>query len=366
MELTVPLPPPLHPPQANGASPSAAPDAGKAGAKPPEAGGTPQSPPPPQANPPAPTASPPSPGTESPSTPQAAPAAPSAAPRARQQTSAPSSPAFPASPDALAPAPDPGLSEPDKNGVLPIVGRDGRKPWRVYARPFDATDPRPRIAIVISGLGQSEATTEMAIQSLPGSVTFAFNPYGERLDYWAAKARAAGHEVLLLVPMEPVNYPANDPGPETLLTTLPAAQNRERLHWSMERFAGYVGILNLAGSQYTTAVESLRPTLTEIRDRGLMFVDARSSIRSAAFRIAGELDLPRALNNRFIDVQASRADIDRRLDELVKIASTSGFAVGVGQPLPATIERVAVFVREADSRGLAIAPVSAIANRQKE
>lgn len=274
--------------------------------------------------------------------------------------------AVPLGPDALTPAPDPALVERSKDGPLPIIGADGRKPWTVYARPFDANNPRPRIAIIISGLGQSAAATEAAIQNLPGSVTLAFHPYGQRLDYWAARARGAGHEILALVPMEPVNYPANDPGPHTLLTTLSLPENRERLNWSLSRFPGYVGILSLAGSRYTTALESLHPTLEEINNRGLMFVDARSSLRSSAFRIAGEIGLPRALNNRFIDIQASKEEIDRRLDELVKIATTSGFAVGIGQPYPATVERVAAFVRGADARGLAIAPISAIADRQKE
>jgi hypothetical protein len=194
----------------------------------------------------------------------------------------------------------------------------------------------------------------------------AFSPYGQRLDYWAARARAAGHEILVLVPMEPINYPANDAGPKTLLTTATPMENRERLNWALSRFTGYVGVLSLFGSRYTTAPESLRPTLEAINGRGLIFVDSRTSLRSAGFRIAGEIGLPRAISNRFIDVQASRDEIDRRLDELVKIATTSGFAVGIGQPYPATVERVAAFVRAADERGLAIAPVSAIADHQKE
>jgi polysaccharide deacetylase 2 family uncharacterized protein YibQ len=283
-----------------------------------------------------------------------------------EQPPAAVAPQVAAGPDALPPAPDPALVERSRDGLLPTVGADGRKPWKVYARPFDSNNPRPRIAIVISGLGQSAAVTEAAIQTLPGSVTLAFNPYGQRLEYWVARARAAGHEVLVMVPMEPVNYPANDPGPQTLLTTLSAPENRERLNWSLSRFPGYVGVLSLAGSNYTTAPESLRPTLEDIRARGLMFVDMRTSLRSSAFRVAGDIGVPRAFNNRVIDIQASKDEIDRKLDDLVKIATTSGFAVGVGQPYPATVERVLAFVRSAEERGLAIAPVSAIADHQKE
>jgi uncharacterized protein len=299
-----------------------------------------------------------------------APTAPPAAapPSDRAENAPPAEPpvSVPMGPESLSPAPDRALIEPGKDGPLPKIGANGRKPWTVYARPFEASNPRPRIAIIVSGLGQSAAATETAIQALPPAVTLAFSPYGQRLQYWTARARAAGHETLVLVPMEPVNYPANDAGPQTLLTTSSPAENRDKLNWALSRFTGYVGALSLFGSRYTTAPESLRPTLEEINARGLMFVDSRSSLRSSALRIAGEIGLPRASSNRFIDIQASRDEIDRRLDELAKIATTSGFAVGIGQPYPATIERVAAFVRAADERGLAIAPVSAIADHQKE
>ena len=303
--------------------------------------------------------------------PQVAPAAPVPAPPqevlpAPERAESPPPLSVPMGPDALPPAPDRALIESGKDGPLPKIGADGRKPWMVYARPFEPNNPRPRIAIIVSGLGQSAAATEAAIQALPPAVTLAFSPYGQRLDYWTARARAAGHETLVLVPMEPVNYPANDAGPQTLLTTSSPSENREKLNWSLSRFTGYVGVLSLFGSRYTTAPEALRPTLDEINGRGLMFIDSRSSVRSSAFRIAGEIGLPRAISNRFIDVQASRDEIDRRLDDLVKIATTSGFAIGIGQPYPATVERVTAFVRAADERGLAIAPVSAIADRQKE
>ena len=310
--------------------------------------------------------------TAAPATMSPAPTPAGPAPTAQAPVPAPAAPATPApitlptGPESLTPAPASGLTERGKDGPLPIIAADGRRPRLVYARPFDTTNPRPRIAIVIADLGQSAAATEAAIQNLPGSVTLAFNPYGQRLDYWVARARAAGHEVLALTPMEPVNYPANDPGPQTLLTTLTTAENRDRLNWSLSRFTGYVGVLSLAGSRYTTALESIRPTLEEINGRGLLFVDSRSSLRSSAFRIAGEIGLPRAINNRFIDVQASRDEIDQRLDEIAKLANNSGFAVGIGQPYPATIERVAAFVRTAGDRGLAIAPMSAVVDHQKE
>lgn len=269
-------------------------------------------------------------------------------------------------PDGLLPAPDPNLVEDSRDGPLPRIGKDGRKPWQVYARPFDVNDKRPRIALIISGLGQSTSGTDAAIQRLPGAVTLAFAPYAKNLDQWIAAARAAGHEALLTIPMEPLGYPENDPGPHTLLTTISDRDNRDRLLFLLSRFPGYVGVLNTMGARMTTAPQNLRPILEELRDRGLIFVDSRSSLRSVAASQATEIGLPRAINNRFIDIKASRQEIDQRLEELERIARESGAALGIGSPYPVTIERVALWVQELESKGLVLAPVSAVVDKQPD
>jgi len=264
----------------------------------------------------------------------------------------------------LRPAPDPALVEQTRLGLLPRVSPDGRKAWQTYARPFDTGDRRPRLAIIISGLGLSGAATEAAIQRLPGAVTLSFAPYAKGLAQWIALARAAGHEVLLDLPMEPLNFPANDPGPHTLLTSLTAAQNKVRLHWLLGRVTGYVGVVNRMGSRFTTSETHVRPVLKELGQRGLLFVDSRSSLHSVAARMAGEVGLPRAINNRFIDAEVSRAAIDTRLKEIERIAKTAGYAVGIGSAFPVTIDRLQRWVQTLEGKGLALAPVSALVNTQ--
>jgi polysaccharide deacetylase 2 family uncharacterized protein YibQ len=268
--------------------------------------------------------------------------------------------------DGLAPVPDQGLIERTADGLLPRIGADGRKPWQVYARPFDPGDKRPRIALIIGGLGQSSAATEAAIQRLPGAVTLAYTAYARNLPQWVDLSRAAGHEVLLTLPMEPVGYPANDPGPHTLLVSLSEAENRARLTWLMSRFAGYSGVVNLMGSRFTTETSPLKPVLDELNKRGLLFVDSRSSLNSVAGKMAGEIKLPRAVNNRFIDTKAARPDIDKRLEELEQIARSEGVAVGIGAPYPVTIERVALWLQQLEGKGIVLAPVSAVVDKQKD
>ena len=139
------------------------------------------------------------------------------------------------------PSIDPRLTESSRHGPLPKVGPDGIRVSEIYARPVKVVAGKqnaPRIAIVVGGLGIGSVATSEALSKLPGAVTLALAPYGSNLDQLAARARGNGHEVLLQVPMEPFDYPDNDPGPQTLLTSLDAAQNVDRMQWLSEPVPG--------------------------------------------------------------------------------------------------------------------------------
>lgn len=305
--------------------------------------------PPPAAAPPPPAATPPA------ATPPAAPPA--------AQAAVPAAPApAPGNPQvALAPAPDPALIAAGEAGPLPIKGEDGREPWRVYARPFALPAEMPKVGIVIGGLGLSRAATQAAIQQLPPEVTLAFVPYAPNLEEQIAEARAAGHEVVLQLPMEPNGYPANDPGPHTLLANATPEDNIQRLHRLLSRFTGYVGVTNYMGAKMSANAGALRPILADLHIRGLMFLDARETTDSVAGALAAEVGMPRAISNRFLDTEASRTNVDARLLELERIATTQGGAVGIGYAYPVTIERVATWIHSLRGKNVAIAPISALA-----
>lgn len=267
----------------------------------------------------------------------------------------------------LRPAPNPALIEQSSFGPLPKIGVNGLEPWQAYARPVKSGDDRPRVAVILSGLGLSSAATEAAIQGLPSEVTLAFQPFADNIQQWIRLARAAGHEVLLNLPMEPVDFPANDPGPRALFVTLTPDENEERLRWALSRVTGYVGVVNHMGSRFTTSREAMKPILAEIKARGLLYVDARSSARSIATVMASQMQVPRAINDRFLDSrEVSRVTIDARLIELERIAKDAGVSIAIGQAFPVTIERVREWAQTLESKGLALVPVSAVVNTQAD
>lgn len=255
---------------------------------------------------------------------------------------------------------EPALLEPSAAGPLPIVGPNGRRAWQAYARPFDRADRRARVAILVAGLGQSAEPTAAAIR-LPPGITLSFSPYAQRLGDWVLQARAAGHEVLLDLPMEPADYPRDDPGPFTLLTTLDTKANRERLEALLGRATGYVGLVAVKGTRFLGAQNELRPVLEVLQRRGLLFVDNGAAPQSASVRIATSSGLPIAVAATVVDaLDASRAEIDRRLADLEEVARRNGVALGLGGPVPATVERIAAWAAGVEDRKLALAPVSAV------
>ena len=270
--------------------------------------------------------------------------------------------------DAKAPAIEQRMIESSRHGTLPKIAADGARPADVYARPVQLSFDKvsgPRVAIVLGGLGIGAAGTFEALGKLPAPVTLAFAPYGTDLGRWVARARGEGHELLLQVPMEPFDYPDNDPGPQTLLTTGTAAQNLDRLHWFMSRFQGYIGIANYMGARFTASETAVEPLLREAGKRGLIYFDDGSSARSVAGQIAGATNVPFAKADVVLDAAPTQAAIDAALARLEAIARERGSAIGTATALPASIERIATWAKAAQNRGIILVPISMLAIKPK-
>jgi len=260
------------------------------------------------------------------------------------------------------------FAEASRSGPIPRIATDGTRPAEAFAQAVKALADRPnapRVAIVVTGLGISAVGTSDALAKLPGPVTFAFAPYAAGLDRLAARARQGGHEILLQVPMEPFDYPDNDPGPQTLLTSLNAGQNIERLHWLMSRLQGYVGLANYMGGRFTATESALAPILHEAAKRGLIYVEDSSSPRTVAGPIAGANNLPYAKADLQIDAVPTSGEIDRAIARLEKTAQERGVAVGTANALPVSIERIASWSKTAESRGILLVPITAVVARGK-
>ena len=253
-------------------------------------------------------------------------------------------------------------------GMIPQIGPDGVRPFIRYATKFKVPANRkdaPRIAIIVGGLGISASATAAALAKLPSPVTFAFTPYADDLEALAAKARSTGHELLLQVPMEPLDYPNNDPGPRTLLTSLSDDQNIARLHWLMGRVQGYVGLASYMGARFTASNQALTPVLREVAKRGLIYVDDGSSPRSIAGQLAGTVNLPFAKTDSVLDAVPTPIEIERALRRLEMTARAHGMAVGYASAQQSTITAISHWAKTVESRGFLLVPITMVAVKAK-
>jgi polysaccharide deacetylase 2 family uncharacterized protein YibQ len=189
-------------------------------------------------------------------------------------------------------------------------------------------------------------------------VTLAFTPYGSDPGKLAERARAQRHEILLQIPMEPFDYPDNDPGPQTLLTTLGAEQNLDRMHWHLSRFQGYAGIANFMGARFVTADPVMQPIIREAAKRGLGYLDDGSAPRSVAASLAASQLMPFAKADLSIDAVPTAVEIDRALARLESLARERGVAVGVASALPISIERIGLWIKALESHGIMLVPLT--------
>jgi polysaccharide deacetylase 2 family uncharacterized protein YibQ len=260
----------------------------------------------------------------------------------------------------LHPHPDLAMVEESNQGPLPKISEKGRKPWRVYGRPFNNADVRSRIALVVTHLGLSPQQTQQAITEFPASITLGFAPYARSLTDWVQQARDYGHEVLIGLPMEPSDYPRNDPGPNGLMLANTAEENIERLNWTLSRATGYVGVFNFMGSRFSVEKNALKPILQQLKKRGLLMLDTQASAFSVMAPTAQELGLAYTVVDIVPDAKPNRGYIDRQLAKLTEIATKNKRAVAIVRPFPITILRLKRWISRLDTRKVVLAPLSSV------
>lgn len=263
--------------------------------------------------------------------------------------------------------PDPALLEPAPGAPagtltdrLPRIAPDGRRPMQLYAAGFDTETRRARVGLIVAGIGMNEAESLNAARTLPGGVTFAVSPYAANVERVLSAIRLTGHEFLLSLPMEPTEFPLSDPGPQALMTSLPPERNMERLNWALSRAAGFVGVTNalgaMRGERFSGMADQMGVVLRELDRRGLLFVDARADAGPNRLSWGRSVDL-------IIDEIPTGEQLDLRLEALSRLARDRGSALGLATvPRPVTVDRIAAWANGLLNRGLALAPVTAIAS----
>lgn len=242
---------------------------------------------------------------------------------------------------------------------MPPVHVDGDATWLENAVAFSIPRGRPMIAVVLDDVGVARSHAELAI-NLPGVITLSFMTYAHDVADMAARARAKGHELMLHVPMQPLDGDV-DAGPQALTVDLSERDLLMRLAWGLDRFPGYIGINNHMGSRFTQDERGMRIVLNELKRRGLLFLDSRTISASVGDRLAAGMGVAHVARDVFLDDEMDQAAVMRQLAQAEKVAASKGHAIAIGHPHPATIAAIRAWMPGAEARGFVLVPLSAVA-----
>lgn len=227
---------------------------------------------------------------------------------------------------------------PEKGHVQEDIGKESpsrERPFVPGTRP-DRTD-LPRVALIIDDIGYDR---EMArkLAAIDRGITFSVLPHSPHRREIAAYARKKGMEIMLHLPMEPMEYPKVDPGPGALLMSQDPDTLIETLKDNLESVPGVVGVNNHMGSRMTSESTKMYQVFTVLKKKNLFFVDSRTAPRSVCGPSAALLQIPYAERDVFLDHSRDRETIRRQVRTLVREAEKKGRAIGIGHPHEETYE----------------------------
>ncbi|MEM1106903.1 MAG: divergent polysaccharide deacetylase family protein [Pseudomonadota bacterium] len=262
---------------------------------------------------------------------------------------------------ALPPSPLAGLHERTRFGRLPVVADDGREIADAYARPFYARSGQPSVSLVLGGLGINYTHTKSAIDELPPEVTLSFAPHARGLQTWIRRAREAGHDVLIELPLEPHNHGRVRPHAHMLSADLAEQTNASNLERILALGHGYFGVVNYQGDKFAADPAAAQALFAALKARGVAFIDDGSLPPTSTLEAAAAGAGARyAKADYVIDARMAADAMNAQLQALEAAARQEGGALGTAIAYPLTIDVIKAWTETLAAKGIVLAPASAL------
>jgi hypothetical protein len=236
-----------------------------------------------------------------------------------------------------------------------VFGLDGRPHGSVLLtgrRREPAEEQGPKVALILDDLGYQSPELTEAFLTLPFPVAMAILPQQVRSRETALRAAELGREVILHLPMEPEGYPRADPGEGAILVDMAPGPIKGLVKEHLDTVPGAIGISNHMGSMATQDRRTMSAVLDVVADRGLFFLDSKTSPRSIVPRIARERRVACVENDLFLDNEQEAGAIATRLAEVVARARRAGNATAIFHPHVVCLDVLSVEVPRLQGEGV--------------
>jgi len=217
---------------------------------------------------------------------------------------------------------------------------------------------KPRLAIVIDDLGESlKPARELAQLGLP--LTFSVFPYGPATPKIVEVGRAAGFDIILHQPMEPLDAGNNNPGVGAIYCRMSDEQIKAALRENLKRVPAAVAMNNHMGSRFTQDERGLAAVVEVLRERKLFCLDSLTHPKSRFMVVAARLNVPGLKRDVFLDLVRERDAVLRELKHAERIARARGAAVAIAHPVATTIAALRAWKSQRDA-SITLVPLSAL------
>jgi polysaccharide deacetylase 2 family uncharacterized protein YibQ len=220
---------------------------------------------------------------------------------------------------------------------------------------------RPRIAVVIDDMGFDRANSARALR-LPPQVTLAYLPFAPDVATQVRRARLKGHPVMLHLPMEAPDH-GGKPGVNVLSVASGPEKLRRQLTDILGRFGGYTGVNNHMGSKFTRDRERMNIVVSELKRRGLYFLDSRTSGSSVGAAAAADAGIAYATRDVFLDHEPDRKKILARIAETERIARQTGQAIAIAHPRTETMKALSPWLAGLKAKGFDLVRLDTLLKR---
>ncbi|MCC7304652.1 MAG: divergent polysaccharide deacetylase family protein [Alphaproteobacteria bacterium] len=247
------------------------------------------------------------------------------------------------------------LYENTPGGSLPKIAASGATVFSAYKHPY-VYQEKPVIALVLTGYGVSGTDSELALAKLPAEISLVLSPYSENPDEWKAKARAQEREIWIQMPLENKSFPLDDPGPKALMTSNSLKTNQDNLNWMLSRTKEYAGVATHMDEIFLGSRPFLENIVKSLYKRGVGYLELNPmgpdlvenlALTNGGFYVRTATMLPAALPESLLAAE----------NDALKNGSTT-LAVAL---TPLNVKMLEGWIATLGNKGLAIAPISALA-----
>jgi len=144
----------------------------------------------------------------------------------------------------------------------------------------------------------------------------------------ARRIRESGKEVILHQPMEAIG--GQEPGPGAIYSGMSDVEIRAVLSRNIEEIGPVAGMNNHQGSKITMDREAMRTILAFCEEKGIHFIDSRTTSDSVVPAVANQMGIRIAERNVFIDNEQNKDAMLRYISNGLARAQRSGSAVMIG------------------------------------